>query len=247
MQIVLPYGLPIRALKIRIAFFSGLNCVKTQCGFSEYPSVSRMVMRFALELAGKPYDLSLLHRRFSTNILVNLLRKWRESEYSSSGQLIPVGGFVYLITPPASMADVTANPFHALFYLVFILTICTFFSKTWIEVSDSSARDVAKQLKEQQMVMPGHRESNLQKELNRYIPTTAAFGDICIGAMTVCAYFMGAIGSGTGILLAVTIIINFMMVIANKIPVPDPMAPMKSVQTVRAPMHMPSKAAAIEM
>ncbi|KAJ6751977.1 hypothetical protein OIU85_002400 [Salix viminalis] len=56
---------------------------------------------------------------------------------------------------------------------------------------------------------PGHRESNLQKELNRYIPTAAAFGGICIGALTVLADFMGAIGSGTGILLAVTIIYQY--------------------------------------
>ncbi|MFS7890301.1 putative SecY/SEC61-alpha family, SecY domain superfamily protein [Helianthus anomalus] len=108
-----------------------------------------------------------------------------------------------------SLADMAANPFHALFYLVFMLTACALFSKTWIEVSGSSARDVAKQLKEQQMVMPGHRDSNLQKELNRYIPTAAAFGGMCIGALTVLADFMGAIGSGTGILLAVTIIYQY--------------------------------------
>ena len=34
----------------------------------------------------------------------------------------------------------------------------------------------------------------------------AAFGGMCIGALTVVADFLGAIGSGTGILLAVTII-----------------------------------------
>ncbi|CAM8881910.1 unnamed protein product [Rhodiola kirilowii] len=107
------------------------------------------------------------------------------------------------------VADMAANPFHALFYLVFMLSSCALFSKTWIEVSRSSARDVAKQLKEQQMVMPGHREANLQKELNRYIPTAAAFGGMCIGALTVLADLMGAIGSGTGILLAVTIIYQY--------------------------------------
>ncbi|KAK9907128.1 hypothetical protein M0R45_002374 [Rubus argutus] len=101
--------------------------------------------------------------------------KWKESEYSG-GQFIPVGGLAYYITAPSSLADMAANPFHALFYLVFMLSACALFSKTWIEVSGSSAKDVAKQLKEQQMVMPGHRESNLQKELNRYIPTAAAFG-----------------------------------------------------------------------
>lgn len=46
-----------------------------------------------------------------------------------------------------SLGDIAANPFHALFYLTFMLTACALFSKTWIEVSGSSARDVAKQLK----------------------------------------------------------------------------------------------------
>merc|ERR1712203_1027907 len=41
------------------------------------------------------------------------------------------------------------------------------------------------------------------------IPTAAAFGGLCIGALSVLADFMGAIGSGTGILLAVTIIYQY--------------------------------------
>jgi protein transport protein SEC61 subunit alpha len=57
--------------------------------------------------------------------------------------------------------------------------------------------------------MRGHRDSSLVKELNRYIPTAAAFGGLCIGALSVMADFMGAIGSGTGILLAVTIIYQY--------------------------------------
>ncbi|VAI08413.1 unnamed protein product [Triticum turgidum subsp. durum] len=149
----------------------------------------------------------LLYKKFSGNFLVNLLGIWKESEYS--GHSIPVGGLAYYVTAPSSLADVVANPFHALFYVVFMLSACALFSKTWIEVSGSSARDVARQLKEQQMVMPGHRESNLERELNRYIPTAAAFGGVCIGALTVLADFMGAIGSGTGILLAVTIIYQY--------------------------------------
>lgn len=68
---------------------------------------------------------------------------------------------------------------------------------------------VAKQLKEQQMMMGGHREHSMVHELNRYIPTAAAFGGLCIGALSVFADFIGAIGSGTGILLAVTIIYQY--------------------------------------
>ena len=78
-------------------------------------------------------------------------------------------------------------------------------------MSGSSASDVAKQLKEQQMFIQGHRDTlaSLKKELNRYIPIAAAFGGMCIGALTIVADFMGAIGSGTGILLAVTIIYQY--------------------------------------
>lgn len=52
---------------------------------------------------------------------------------------------------------------------------------------------VAKQLKDQQMVMRGHREKSMIKELNRYIPTAAAFGGLCIGALSVLADFLGEI------------------------------------------------------
>ena len=54
------------------------------------------------------------------------------------------------------------------------------------------------------------------KHLNRYIPTAAAFGGVCIGALSVFADFMGAIGSGTGILLAVTIIYQYFEQIAKE-------------------------------
>jgi protein transport protein SEC61 subunit alpha len=41
------------------------------------------------------------------------------------------------------------------------------------------------------MIMRGHRVSSMEKELNRYIPTAAAFGGLCIGALSVMADFLG--------------------------------------------------------
>jgi preprotein translocase subunit SecY len=40
--------------------------------------------------------------------------------------------------------------------------------------------------------LQGHRDTvqSLKKELNRYIPTAAAFGGMCIGALTIVADFM---------------------------------------------------------
>merc|ERR1712142_999332 len=112
-------------------------------------------------------------------------------------------------SPPETLGSILTDPIHAILYITFMLGSCAFFSKTWIDVSGSSAKDVAKQLKELQMVMRGHRYTSMIKELNRYIPTAAAFGGLCIGALSVMADFIGAIGSGTGILLAVTIIYQY--------------------------------------
>merc|ERR1719401_1779563 len=149
----------------------------------------------------------LLYRRFKSNMLVNLLGQWQDLDYG--GQSIPVGGLAYYMSPPNSFSDIWEDPIHALFYVAFVLISCALFSKCWIEVSGSSARDVAKQLRDQQMMFKGHRDSSLLHVLEMYIPTAAAFGGMCIGMLTIVADFLGAIGSGTGILLAVTIIYQY--------------------------------------
>merc|ERR1712159_289657 len=178
-----------------------------------YTSNMPIILQSAL-VSNLYFFSQLLYRRFKSNMLINMIGQWQEVDYS--GQSIPVGGIAYYISPPNSFTDIWDDPIHALFYVLFVVISCALFSKTWIDVSGSSARDVAKQLREQQMVMKGHRDSSLVKTLNRYIPTAAAFGGMCIGALTVFADFMGAIGSGTGILLAVTIIYQYYEIFAKE-------------------------------
>merc|ERR1719379_389354 len=189
---------------------------KIRGGGGSYPIklfyTSNMPIILQSALVSNLYFFSqLLYKRFKGNLLVNLLGQWQEVDYS--GQSIPVGGLTYYISPPRSFGDVWDDPIHAVFYVTFMLVTCALFSKTWIDVSGSSARDVAKQLKDQQMMMPGYRESDLPRVLNRYIPTAATFGGACIGALTILADFLGAIGSGTGILLAVTIIYQYFEIV----------------------------------
>ena len=148
----------------------------------------------------------LLHRRLPNNLLIQLLGRWQDNQ---QGQSIPVGGLAYYVSPPHSLSEIISDPLHFILYLTFILGACALFSKTWIEVSGSSPRDVARQFKEQDMVIRGYRDDSTYRVLNRYIPVAAAFGGMCIGILTVFADFMGAIGSGTGILLAVTIIYQY--------------------------------------
>jgi protein transport protein SEC61 subunit alpha len=170
---------------------------------------SNMPIILQTALVSNLYFLSqLLYKRYPKVVLVRLFGVWKDLK-DSPGSSVPVAGLAYYISPPQSFTGILNDPFHAVFYIVFILTACALFSKTWIEVSGSSAKDVAKQLRDQQLVMKGHRDKSIVQTLNRYIPTAAAFGGMCIGALTVLADFLGAIGSGTGILLAVTIIYQY--------------------------------------
>merc|ERR1712039_533605 len=178
--------------------------------YSSYPIklfyTSNIPIILQSALVSNLYMISqMLSVKFAGNFFVNLLGVWHDG----GGRAYPIGGLCYYLSPPDTLASVLTDPIHAILYITFMLGSCAFFSKTWIDVSGSSAKDVAKQLREQQMVMRGHRETSMIHELNRYIPTAAAFGGLCIGALSVLADFMGTIGSGTGILLAVTIIYQY--------------------------------------
>merc|ERR1711972_933566 len=178
-----------------------------------YTSNTPIILQTAL-VSNLYFFSQLLYKRFKSNMIVNLLGQWQEVDYS--GQSIPVGGLTYYISPPHSFTDIWDDPIHAIFYVLFMLISCALFSRTWVDVSGSSARDVAKQLRDQGMMMPGYRDSDLPKVLSRYIPTAAAFGGACIGALTIIADFLGAIGSGTGILLAVTIIYQYFEIVCKE-------------------------------
>lgn len=178
---------------------------------SKYPIklfyTSNMPVILQTALVSNLYFLSqMLYNRYGGNFLVRLFGVWKNID---GGPASPVSGIAYYISPPTTIADVIRDPIHAAIYLIFILSSCALFSKTWIEVSGSSPKDVAKQLRDQQITIASTRDVSLISELNRYIPTAAAFGGMCIGLLTIFADFLGAIGSGTGILLAVTIIYSY--------------------------------------
>ena len=171
-----------------------------------YTSNMPIILQSAL-VSNLYFFSQVLFKRFPTNFIIGLLGKWRElNSPFSRGQSIPIGGLCYYLSPPTARAAMVSVPPHTLIYLAFILTTCAFFSKTWIHVSGTAPSDVAKQFRQQKMVFRGHREQSTIQRLEKYIPTAAALGGLCIGALSVGADFIGAIGSGTGILLAVGII-----------------------------------------
>ncbi|KAH9972541.1 SecY protein [Lactifluus volemus] len=169
---------------------------------------SNMPIMLESALTSHIYIVSqMLFTRFPDNLLVKLLGVWEPME--ESAQLIATSGMAYYISPPRTLRAALVDPIHTLLYILFMTSVCAIFSKTWIDVSGSGPRDIAKQLKDQQLVMAGHREGSMYKELKRVIPTAAALGGAVLGLLSVAADLMGAIGSGTGILMAVTIIYSY--------------------------------------
>eukprot|EP00123_Amoebidium_parasiticum_P009656 comp19624_c0_seq1/m.23151 comp19624_c0_seq1/g.23151 ORF comp19624_c0_seq1/g.23151 comp19624_c0_seq1/m.23151 type:complete len:475 (-) comp19624_c0_seq1:185-1609(-) len=157
----------------------------------------------------------LLFSKFKDNFLIRLIGVWSDEGQGASA---PIGGLCYYISPPHSIAEFFKDPIHVLVYVMFMLGTCAVFSKTWIEVSGTSTRDVVRQLRDQQIEIVGYRndEKTMIKAMDRYIPTAAALGGLCIGVLSIVADLLGAVGSGTGILLAVTIIYQYFEIFAKE-------------------------------
>jgi len=60
------------------------------------------------------------------------------------------------MSPPETVGHIIEDPIHAVMYIIFMLGSCAFFSKTWIDVSGSSAKDVSIFLLSVTKVRPFH-------------------------------------------------------------------------------------------
>lgn len=71
------------------------------------------------------------------------------SSYSLSSVFLPYPLsclILFLLSPPSppeTVNHIITDPIHAFIYIAFMLSSCAFFSKTWIDVSGSSAKDVS--------------------------------------------------------------------------------------------------------
>jgi len=73
-----------------------------------------------------------------------------------------------------------------------------------------------RQLMDQELTIEGWREVSMVKKLAKSIHTAATSGGLTIAALCIFADFMGAYGSGTGILLAVTIVYQYFELISKE-------------------------------
>jgi preprotein translocase subunit SecY len=87
------------------------------------------------------------------------------------------------------------------------------FAKFWIETTNMGAASVAKQIQSSGMQIPGFRRDPkvMERVLNKYIPAITVFSGAVVGILASGADLIGTVGqtSGTGLLLAVGIVIQF--------------------------------------
>ncbi|MHA1260653.1 MAG: preprotein translocase subunit SecY [Candidatus Freyarchaeota archaeon] len=151
------------------------------------------------------------------NPLVNFLGQFIPS-WGSQGQLLPQGGLVYYLTTPNGLGSVFADPVRAMIYLILFSGLCGVFAYIWIDVSGLSSRDIANQLIQAGMMVPGFRRSPkiVEKVLDRYIPVVTILGGLGVGVLAALADFAGALGTGVGVLLTVGIIYQYYQIIAQE-------------------------------
>ncbi len=100
---------------------------------------------------------------------------------------------------------------RALTYTLFLAIGATIFSVFWVNTAGMGASTVANQLVSSGLQIPGYRRDPkvMEAVLNRYIPALSVLGGAAIGLLAAFADLVGAIGTGTGILLTVMIVYNY--------------------------------------
>lgn len=149
-----------------------------------------------------------LWRRFGNSILTYPLGAWREDE-TRPGQVAPIGGLAWALAPPYSLLSALYHPLHTVVHVVLTVAISGLFSKLWIEFSGDGAKEQAEMLETQGWMLPGFTmKGAMQRELNRYIPVAAVSGGVLMSLLSLAADIFGALGSGTGILIASTTMVK---------------------------------------
>ena len=130
---------------------------------------------------------------------------------SGGGQATPTGGILYYLTAPRSLDVVAADPLRAVVYVIFMTAVVTVFSRLWVELGGLSARTAARNLLDADVQVPGFRrsEGSVEVLLNKYIPSLTIISGIILGLLSSVSNVLNVFGSGTGLLLMVSIMVSY--------------------------------------
>ncbi|OLS21967.1 MAG: Protein translocase subunit SecY [Candidatus Heimdallarchaeota archaeon LC_3] len=178
-------------------------------------------------------DLYFIAQMFQSVAPNFILADWLGDFHAETRQ--PTGGLVYFLTPPRGIfgqgAIFPTDPNglfsldlfflsipRAFVYGLLMIVLAILFSKMWITTAGMGSKDVARQLIDAGMQIPGWRRSQktIEKRLDMYIPAAAALGGAFIGVLAAFADFAGALGTGVGILLSVSIMRQYFDILVKE-------------------------------
>ncbi len=140
----------------------------------------------------------------------------------SQGQ--PVSGLAYWLGSSNIVESLirgsftTAQAGQAAVHLIFYMIFAAVFSVFWVKTSGMDEYSQAKNIASSGMQIPGFRKDQrvLESILGRYVMPLTIMGGLAIGALSAVADLLGALTSGTALLLAVMIMYQFYENIAKQ-------------------------------
>ena len=129
-----------------------------------------------------------------------------------------ISGMVKYMIPSRSLLQnlmtgsfVPSQLFTALVYLSLMVGLSVLFGILWVQISGMDAKSLAKNIHQSDLRRPGFRSDKRMTErlLKRYIPYVAFWGSLTVGLLAGLADILGALVSGTGLLLTVMIVYQF--------------------------------------
>ncbi len=161
-----------------------------------------------------------------------LISQYTINGVSQISRTTPTGGLAFYLSSPNGLANWLfpilspggygsvlfwhsswEEAVHVIAYVGFMVVASAIFAKFWIETTNMGSAAVARQIQSSGMQIPGFRRDPkvMEKVLDRYIPAVTIFSGVAVGMLAAGANLIGTVGqtSGTGLLLAVGIVIQF--------------------------------------
>ena len=144
--------------------------------------------------------ITLIGKNDPNNIVCKIL-----GHYENVNNLLAVPTFpLSIFAPPRSFfSGLIQSPLSFIVFPTFIIVTGVWFAYKWQAISGQSARDIAKEFKEQGLTLAGRREQNIAKELNKSIPLASATGAAIIAVIAAVGELLGLKGKAASMVIGV--------------------------------------------
>lgn len=144
----------------------------------------------------------------------NLIANWEIDSLTNNTYYL-TSGLLYFISGSSYYSNFLSYIGKIIAFTAFTTFTSAIFGRYWYAMSGSTGKDLAKQFKEQDIVVVGHRDATVAKELNKLISSSSLIGATILGAVIGLAESTGlskglAVGVTTGLLCALSLLENVM-------------------------------------